>query len=71
LGLHAVGSKNLYCGRDGLVIEGIYRWTRNPQYSTAIPAYLGASHSAAVLAVASLLALRRKIWPRTTHHASA
>lgn len=55
-----LGRKNLYCGRDGLVTEGIYSWTRNPQYATAIPAYLGlaaASHSAAALAVASLLAL--------------
>ncbi len=56
----ALGRKNLYCGRDGLVTGGIYSWTRNPQYATAIPAYLGlavASDSAAVLAIASLLAL--------------
>ncbi len=57
---YALGRTNLYCGRDGLVTEGIYSWTRNPQYATAIPAYLGlaaASHSAAAFAVASLLAL--------------
>ncbi len=57
---YALGRKNLYCGRDRLVTEGIYSWTRNPQYATAIPAYLGlaaASHSFAVFAVASLLAL--------------
>jgi protein-S-isoprenylcysteine O-methyltransferase Ste14 len=56
----ALGRKNLYCGRDGLVTGGIYSWTRNPQYATAIPAYLGlaaASNSAAAFAIASLLAL--------------
>ncbi len=59
-GLYALGRRNLYCGRDGLVTGGIYSWTRNPQYATAIPAYLGlavASHSVAVFAVASLLTL--------------
>ena len=57
---YALGRRNLYCGRDGLVTEGIYSWTRNPQYATAIPAYLGlavASHSPAAFAVASLLML--------------
>lgn len=57
---HALGRKNLYCGRDRLVTGGIYSWTRNPQYATAIPAYLGlasASHSPLAFAVASLLAL--------------
>ncbi len=57
---YALGRRNLYCGRDGLVTGGIYSWTRNPQYATAIPAYLGlavASNSAADLAVASLLTL--------------
>jgi len=57
---YALGRRNLYCGRDGLVTAGIYSWTRNPQYATAIPAYLGlavASASAAVLAIASLLTL--------------
>ncbi len=57
---YAIGRRNLYCGRDGLVTGGIYSWTRNPQYATAIPAYLGlavASGSAAVGAIASLLTL--------------
>ncbi len=56
----ALGRRNLYCGQDGLVTGGIYSWTRNPQYATAIPAYLGlaaASNSIAVFAVASLLTL--------------
>ncbi len=57
---YALGRRNLYCGRDGLVTGGIYSWTRNPQYATAIPAYLGlavASYSIAVFAIASLLTL--------------
>jgi protein-S-isoprenylcysteine O-methyltransferase Ste14 len=60
LALHALGRTNVYCGRDGLVTGGIYAWTRNPQYATAIPAYLSlalASFSAAFFAVASLAAL--------------
>ncbi len=60
LALHALGRTNVYCGRDGLVTGGIYAWTRNPQYATAIPAFLClavASYSAAVSAVASLLIL--------------
>jgi len=57
---YALGRSNLYCGRDGLVTRGIYSWTRNPQYATAIPAYLGlavASDSIAVFTIASLLTL--------------
>lgn len=57
---YALGRRNLYCGRAGLVTGGIYSWTRNPQYATAIPAYLGlavASSSPAVFALASLLTL--------------
>ena len=57
---HALGRGNLYCGREGLVTGGIYRWTRNPQYATAMPAYLGlalASHSAGALVLAALLCL--------------
>jgi protein-S-isoprenylcysteine O-methyltransferase Ste14 len=57
---YALGRGNLYCGKDGLVTQGMYRWTRNPQYATAIPAYLGlalASHSLAAGVLAMLLAL--------------
>lgn len=56
---YALGRGNLYCGVDGLVTGGIYRWTRNPQYATAIPAYLGlalASYSLGALVLALLLA---------------
>jgi len=57
---YALGRRNLYCGRAGLVTGGIYSWTRNPQYAAAIPAYLGlavASNSIAVFAIALLLTL--------------
>jgi protein-S-isoprenylcysteine O-methyltransferase Ste14 len=57
---YTLGRDNLYCGQDGLVTGGIYRWTRNPQYATAIPAYLGlalASHSLAAFVMAALLLL--------------
>jgi protein-S-isoprenylcysteine O-methyltransferase Ste14 len=57
---YALGRGNLYCGKDGLVTGGIYRWTRNPQYATAIPAYLGlalASYSLGALVLAIFLAL--------------
>lgn len=56
--IHALGRKNLYCGRDGLITGGIYGWTRNPQYAAAIPAYFGlalASRSAWALVMALLL----------------
>ena len=36
-----LGKENTYCERSGLVTAGIYRWTRNPQYATIIPLYLG------------------------------
>ncbi|MGO9483923.1 MAG: methyltransferase family protein [Rhodomicrobium sp.] len=58
--LHVLGRTNVYCGRDGLVTGGMYAWTRNPQYATAIPAFTGlaiASNSVAVYAVASLVTL--------------
>ncbi len=37
--LFALGKRNTYCNADGLVTQGIYRWTRNPQYATVIPVY--------------------------------
>ena len=37
--LRALGRSNTYCNQDGLVTDGIYRWTRNPQYATIIPVY--------------------------------
>jgi protein-S-isoprenylcysteine O-methyltransferase Ste14 len=55
-----LGHTNLYCGSEGLKVRGIYRWSRNPQYATAIPGYIGlavASHSGEALLLAGLLAI--------------
>lgn len=77
LACHTLGRANLYCGKDGLVSEGIYRWTRNPQYATAIPAYLClalASHSPLALtpilllvACFVLMALAEEPWLRRAY----
>jgi protein-S-isoprenylcysteine O-methyltransferase Ste14 len=77
LSCYALGRGNLYCGKDGLVTRGIYRWTRNPQYATAIPAYLGlalASYSLGALILAvlltmtfSLMALAEEPWLEATY----
>ncbi|RUO99508.1 MAG: isoprenylcysteine carboxylmethyltransferase family protein [Hyphomicrobium sp.] len=37
--LWSLGRKATYCQASGLATEGVYRWTRNPQYSTAILAF--------------------------------
>ena len=39
--LYSLGRANTYCQTGGLVTHGLYRWTRNPQYATVIPAYAG------------------------------
>jgi protein-S-isoprenylcysteine O-methyltransferase Ste14 len=55
-----LGHKNLYCGTDGLKVRGIYRWSRNPQYATAIPGYLAlavAAHTTEALLLAGMLAV--------------
>lgn len=77
LACHTLGRANLYCGKDGLVSEGVYNWTRNPQYATAIPAYLGlALASQSFLALAPILllvacfvlmALAEEPWLRQTY----
>jgi protein-S-isoprenylcysteine O-methyltransferase Ste14 len=36
-----LGKRNTYCEPEGLVTTGIYRWTRNPQYASVIPLFLG------------------------------
>lgn len=59
--LFALGRANTYCRRGGLVTHGVYRWTRNPQYATVIPAYAGlavaAESGGVVLLVALLIAV--------------
>jgi protein-S-isoprenylcysteine O-methyltransferase Ste14 len=37
--LWALGRAATYCRASGLTTDGIYRWTRNPQYTTAIVAF--------------------------------
>ena len=37
--LWALGRAATYCRASGLATEGVYRWTRNPQYATAIAAF--------------------------------
>jgi protein-S-isoprenylcysteine O-methyltransferase Ste14 len=37
--LWSLGRKATYCQASGLATEGVYRWTRNPQYATAILAF--------------------------------
>jgi protein-S-isoprenylcysteine O-methyltransferase Ste14 len=57
--LASLGPPNTYCRRAGLVQHGIYRWTRNPQYATIIPAYAGlalAADSAPACTVIALVA---------------
>lgn len=44
-----LGRENLYCGSAGLKVRGIYRWSRNPQYATAIPGYLAGAVAAGSL----------------------
>lgn len=75
--LASLGPPNTYCRRAGLVDRGIYRWTRNPQYATIIPAYAGLALAAdsamaggviAVLAaVYVLMAYAEEPWLRTAY----
>jgi len=38
--LWSLGRKATYCQASGLETTGVYRWTRNPQYATAILAFV-------------------------------
>ena len=38
--LWSLGRKATYCQASGLATDGVYRWTRNPQYATAIMAFV-------------------------------
>jgi protein-S-isoprenylcysteine O-methyltransferase Ste14 len=35
-----LGRVNLYGGKAGLVADGVYAWSRNPQYALAMPSYI-------------------------------
>ncbi|AHB48468.1 CzcN domain-containing protein [Hyphomicrobium nitrativorans NL23] len=75
-----LGRENLYCGSAGLKVRGIYRWSRNPQYATAIPGYLAGSVAAGTVealvlaAVVSLvffqMAMLEDRWLKETYGAS-
>jgi protein-S-isoprenylcysteine O-methyltransferase Ste14 len=40
-GYFNLGLGNTYCGSDGLVIHGLYRFSRNPQYASSILGLIG------------------------------
>lgn len=67
-----LGRDNSYCAQDGLVMGGIYRWTRNPQNAMLVvvygclaftadsaPAYV---LCAAMMAVYTLMVLAEEPW---------
>jgi protein-S-isoprenylcysteine O-methyltransferase Ste14 len=70
--LWALGRAATYCRASGLATEGVYRWTRNPQYATAIVAFgtLGLALfswqvtplAAALVTVYALMALAEEPW---------
>lgn len=41
LGYFNLGLGNTYCGADGLVSHGLYRFSRNPQYASSILGLIG------------------------------
>ena len=78
--LVSLGPPNTYCQRAGLVERGIYRWTRNPQYATVIPAYVALAVAAdseyALLLIALLvmvyvlMAYAEEPWLKAAYHDS-
>lgn len=70
--LIALGRKATYCQASGLETGGIYQWTRNPQYTTAIAAmaFLAggiatwpvAGLAAALISVYVLMAMAEEPW---------
>jgi len=42
-GYFNLGLGNTYCGSDGLVSHGLYRFSRNPQYTASIVGLIGLS----------------------------
>ena len=67
-----MGRDNSYCAQDGLVTDGIYRWTRNPQNAMLIVVYgclaIAADSAptyalcAAMMAVYTLMVLAEEPW---------
>lgn len=70
--LWSLGRKATYCQASGLATGGVYRWTRNPQYATAIVAFsaLGLAAdawdatplAAALVIVYALMAIAEEPW---------
>jgi protein-S-isoprenylcysteine O-methyltransferase Ste14 len=70
--LWSLGRKATYCQASGLATGGVYRWTRNPQYATAIVAFsaLGLAAdawdatplAAALVIVYALMAVAEEPW---------
>ncbi len=70
--LWSLGRKATYCQASGLTTGGVYRWTRNPQYATAILAFaaLGLAANAwdatplagALVIVYTMMAIAEEPW---------
>jgi protein-S-isoprenylcysteine O-methyltransferase Ste14 len=70
--LWVLGRAATYCRASGLATEGFYRWTRNPQYATAIVAFgaLGLATwspdatplAAALVLIYALMAVAEEPW---------
>lgn len=71
-GYFNLGLGNTYCGADGLVTGGLYRFSRNPQYTASIVGLIGLSlgansmltvlMSAVMIGVYVLMALVEEEW---------
>ncbi|WP_072393203.1 isoprenylcysteine carboxylmethyltransferase family protein [Hyphomicrobium sp. CS1GBMeth3] len=57
MGCVQLGRRNLYGATEGLNTDGIYRWSRNPQYATAMPGYVALAVGAASAPALCLAAL--------------
>jgi protein-S-isoprenylcysteine O-methyltransferase Ste14 len=54
LGYFNLGLGNTYCGADGLVSHGLYRYSRNPQYASSILGLAGVAICADSMLAATL-----------------
>jgi protein-S-isoprenylcysteine O-methyltransferase Ste14 len=57
-GYFNLGLGNTYCGADGLITGGLYRFSRNPQYTASIAGLVGLSigaNSLLTIALATLI----------------
>jgi protein-S-isoprenylcysteine O-methyltransferase Ste14 len=71
-GYFSLGLGNTYCGSDGLVTGGLYRFSRNPQYTASIIGLIGLSiganslltmaMSAVMIGAYVLMALTEEEW---------